>query len=192
MSCLSPEMEQRLAGVHGEILSSEGLLLADLAAEVPNTQIIVELGAYKGKASCYLAAGARAGHSAVVYSVDLWEKSPSAEYASPEIPQNWRENIGHLGLVGQAIPINADSTEAAELIDHKVGLLFVDANHNYDGVCQDIATWVPRMERKGVMVFHDANAELWGVARAIREKLLPTGRYTYQLEMGLGILRRAK
>ena len=192
MSRLTAEMEKRLAGVHGQILAAEGLLLAELAAQVPNTQVIVELGAYKGKSSCYLAAGAKAGCGALVYSVDLWEKSPWPEYASPEIPQNWRDNIGHLGLVGQAIPINADSAEAAGLIGHKIGLLFVDADHNYDGVCQDIATWAPRVDPNGVLVFHDANAELWGVARAIREKLLPTGRYTYQLEMGLGILRRAK
>ena len=130
---LTADMEKRLAQVHGQILSSEGLLLAELAAQVPNTQVIVELGAYKGKSGCYLAAGARAGAGALVLSVDLWEKSPWPEYADPAIPQNWRDNIGHLGLVGQAIPVNADLTEAAELIDHKVGLLFVDTNHNYDG-----------------------------------------------------------
>ncbi len=192
MGRLTADMEKKLARVHGQILASEGLLLAELAAQVPNDRVIVEIGAYKGKSSCYLAAGARAGNGALVYSIDLWEKSPWPEYARPEIPKNWRDNIGHLGLVGQAVPIAADSTEAAELIDHKVGLLFVDGNHNYDGVCKDIETWMPRVDPNGVMVFHDAKAELWGVARAIREKIMPTGRYAYTLEMGLCILRRAR
>ena len=101
MSRLTAEMEKRLTQVHGQIIPAEGLILAELAAEVPNSQVIVEIGAYKGKSSCYLAAGARAGLGALVYSVDLWENGPWPEYARPEIPGNWRDNIGHLGLVEQ-------------------------------------------------------------------------------------------
>ncbi len=190
MSLLTPDMERRLAQVHGEILAEEGLLLAEFAAAVPEGQIIVEIGAYKGKSSCYLAAGARAGRGVLVYSVDLWLQSPWAQYADPEVNAAWENNVWCLGLVGQVLPVAADTALAAREIDGEVGLLFVDSDHSYKGVCRDIDIWAPRVALDGVMAFHDATSEVWGVARAIREKLLATKRYTYELRYGMAILRR--
>ncbi len=187
---LTEEMEQRCAEVHGQILPEEGLVLAGMAAQVPNDRIIVEVGAYKGKSSCYLAAGAQAGGRALVYSVDLWERAPWAEYNDPEVHRAWVDNIGHLGLMSQAIAVQADTEQAAREIAGEVGMLFVDGDHSYAGACRDIWAWSHRVALDGAMVFHDAASEEWGVARAIREKLLATGRYTYELKYGLAIVRR--
>lgn len=190
MSRLTPEMEQRLAEVHGEILAEEGLILAELAGAVSNEQIIVEIGAYKGKSSCYLGAGARVGGMALVYSVDLWEQAPWPQYADPAVKIAWVDNIGSLGLSSQVLPLQVDTEQAARELDGEVGLLFVDSDHSYEGVCRDIHVWSPRIAPDGVMAFHDAATEEWGVARAIREKLLATKRYTYEIRYGMAILRR--
>ena len=189
-SVLSDEMQRRCAEVHGQILPEEGLLLAELAAKVPSEQIIVEIGAYKGKSSCYLAAGAKAGGGALVYAVDLWDRAPWPEYADPEVCIAWAANVGNLGLVGRVVAVQADTEVAAREIDGEVGLLFVDSDHSYEGVCRDIGAWAPRVTPDGVMAFHDANTEHWGVAKAIRDRLLATARYTYQIKHGLAILRR--
>lgn len=190
MSLLTPEMEQRLAQVHGQILPEQGLVLAELAAEVRGDKIIVEVGAYKGKSSCYLAAGAKAGRGALVYSIDLWELAPWPEYADPEVHIAWRDNVGHLGLAGQAVPVQSDATEAAQEITSGIGLLFVDGDHSFEYACRDIETWAPRVDADGAMVFHDGDTDEWGVARAIREKLLATGKYRQEMRIGLSIVRR--
>jgi len=184
-------MERRCAEVHGQILPEEGLLLAELASKVPSDQLIVELGSFKGKSSCYLAAGAKAGGGAIVYAVDLWTKAPWEEYADPEVEVAWTDNIGHLGLVGRAIQVKSDTVEAAQQFDHGVGLLFIDADHSYDGVCRDIEAWAPRVNEDGVMAFHDAASDEWGVAQAIRDKLLVTGRYSHEIKFGICFVRRA-
>lgn len=190
MSVLSEEMQRRCAEVHGEIIPEEGLLLAELAAQVPSDYTIIEIGAYKGKSTCYLAAGAQAGGGAIVYSIDLWERAPWPQYADPAVHRAWEDNIGCLGLVGKAIAICASSQEAAQLVDANVGLLWVDADHTYEGVRRDVELWSPKLALDGVMVFHDAATEHWGVARAIREKLLVEGRYTCEVQFGCAIVRR--
>ncbi len=188
---LGDDIAKRCSQVHGQILHEEGLLLADFASKVPSGQLIVEVGAFKGKSTCYLAAGAKAGGGALVYSIDLWERSPWPEYSDPEVRKAWDENIGHLGLIGQAIAVPTDTAEAASQIIGDIGLLFIDSDHSYEGVCRDIEVWAGKVALDGVMVFHDAASSQWGVAKAIREKLLAEGRYTWELRFGLAIVRRA-
>jgi len=190
VSVLSEEMERRCEEVHGEIVPEEGLLLADLAAKVSTDRTIIEIGAFKGKSTCYLAAGALAGGGAIVYSIDLWERAPWPQYADPAVHRAWEDNIGCLGLVGQAIAICASSKEAAQLVGNNVGLLWVDADHTYQGARNDMELWSPKVALDGVMVFHDAATEDWGVARAIRDCLLKEGRYTSEIVHGCAVVRR--
>jgi predicted O-methyltransferase YrrM len=187
---LSEELRRRCGEVHGEILPEEGMVLAALAAQVPSDRAIVEIGAYKGKSTCYLAAGALAGGGAIVYSIDLWERAPWRQYADPAAHTAWAENLGHLGLNSQAIALQADSVEASRFVDPAIGLLFLDAELSYEAVCRDIGAWARRVEPDGIMVFHDAATEDWGVARAIRDCLLKEGRYTSEIVHGCAVVRR--
>jgi len=189
---LSDELRRRCGEVHGEILPEEGMVLAALAAQVPSDRAIVEIGAYKGKSTCYLAAGAQAGGHALIYSIDLWERAPWRQYADPAAHTAWAENLGHLGLNSQAIALQADSVEASRFVDPAIGLLFLDAELSYEAVCRDIGAWARRVEPDGIMVFHDAGTDKWGVDAAIRDRLLATGEYTCELQYGLAIVRRVR
>lgn len=51
----------------------------------------------------------------------------------------------------------------------KIGLLFVDGSHEYKDVKEDIAVWTPRMKKHGIMLFHDYEAQVFGVAKAVNE-----------------------
>src|SRR5690606_15270126 len=48
--------------------------LREYAAKVPADQAIVELGAFKGRTTGWLALGASEGNGAVVHSVDPWDE----------------------------------------------------------------------------------------------------------------------
>ena len=64
MTTLTAATAAKLEALSGLIPHDEGLALADLAAAVPATEAIVELGSFKGKSTAYLAAGAKRGGGA--------------------------------------------------------------------------------------------------------------------------------
>lgn len=187
---LAPELAGLLAQVHGEITPEQGLVLAELAGRVsgPVNIVIVEIGSYEGKSTCYLAAGARAGTGHLVCAVDLWTEAPWAQYADPAIQQAFLENVKRLGFDAAVTPIHECSEAAAAHFDHSsVGLLFIDADHTYEAVCADIDGWLPRIAEGGLLVFHDAENDEWGVWRAIRDRLLLPGLCSLRFREQLAI-----
>jgi hypothetical protein len=48
-----------------------------------------------------------------------------------------------------------------------VGLLFVDADHSYEGIVRDLQAWTPHLAPGALVAFHDVNLPLFGVTRAI-------------------------
>lgn len=189
---LAEETRQYLNGLFGQILEPQGLALAELASQVPTGLGIVEVGSYRGKSTCYLAAGANAGFGATVHAVDYWTMAPWPDYARQEnLDAFFRAVKGAEG--GHLVEAHmGESVRVAEKFHLPVGLLFLDGDHTFEGVCRDLDAWRPKLTPSAPMVFHDATTEVWGVARAIREKLLSTGQYESEERDDLVIVRRVK
>jgi uncharacterized Rossmann fold enzyme len=70
--------------------------------------------------------------------------------------------------------IRAESVKAAsEFEDESVDFVFIDANHLYEAVKEDIEAWWPKVRPGGFLSGHDyENPEypLWGVKRAVDER----------------------
>ncbi len=71
---------------------------------------------------------------------------------------------------------NADSVDAArDIKDGSLDLVFIDADHSYEGCKRDIATWLPKVRAGGWLGGHDymnhgdARFDFTGVARAVGE-----------------------
>jgi hypothetical protein len=163
---------------HGcEVTDDEGLVLKRYASMVPEDQAIVEIGAYKGRSMCWLAAGSNEGNKAPVFSVDLWEEGPGyaltrnkrripRPYAEPttrEAYEKLREEYGY-GLV---TPIRGDSPTIARAFSQPVGMLFIDGDHTEHGVAADVEAWLPKVD--GIIAFHDMNAP--GVLSTLKHTL---------------------
>ena len=59
------------------------------------------------------------------------------------------------------------SVEAApELEDGSLDFVFIDANHSYDAVKNDIIAWAPKVRSGGVLCGHDYNS-FPGVQKAV-------------------------
>jgi MMP 1-O-methyltransferase len=148
-----------------EVTDAEGGLLRNWA-RLANAAI-VEIGSYRGRSTCFLAEGSHEGHRVPVYAIDLWESGPG--YASiapghrrprPYAQRATREAFddavrahGH-GLVR---PIQGASVEVAATFDEPIGLLHIDGSHATPDVIADVRAWSPKVERGGVIVFHDAD-----------------------------------
>lgn len=134
--------------------------LHDLAAKTPKTQAIVEIGVYRGRTTCWLAAGAQSGKGAHVYGIDPWDlpehtpiKPKFAMSRQREIAEAYVAETGH---ADHATLVQGFSTQvAAHWGGPRVGLLYVDGDHAYAGVLADWEAWSPHLARGAVVAWDD-------------------------------------
>jgi predicted O-methyltransferase YrrM len=64
-----------------------------------------------------------------------------------------------------------DSLEAAKLIpDKSLDIIFIDADHSFLGVNNDIKAWLPKVREGGILAGHDYNhSQFPGVTNAVNE-----------------------
>lgn len=159
--------------VEGLISAPAGELLRRLAAQVPSGQVIVEIGAYLGRSTCYLASGARAG--VPVLSIDPHglagsERGRGGRFAGDEVRERYLANIAGYDAV---VPIRALGKDAP-LPDLPVGLLWVDGDHSLAAVREDVRRFAPLVASGGYialddyMTWHPGVNEV--VARLMRSK----------------------
>lgn len=148
--------------------------LREYAAKVPADQVIVELGAFKGRTTGWLALGASEGNGASVVSVDPWgdgvipegyiDHVPSvAEYVKSATREAYDAHLAECGISGLVQPIQATATAAAADYDGpKVGLLWHDALHRRGDVRDDLRAWLPHLAKDAVVVVHDVGDAVLG------------------------------
>lgn len=184
------EVQAKLAEVEGLMLVSEAQKLAEIAASVPKNQIIVEIGAFRGLSSCWLAAGAKYGLGAHVYSVDVWDDdNPNYPDTWPRgigAYEGWQENVSNMGLTDQVTQIRSDALQAKKYIQGDVGFFFHDADHSNQAVARDFLAWSSRLVDGGWYATHDFYQGLWDengnmyrtekYITAVERKIQPTGK----------------
>lgn len=67
------------------------------------------------------------------------------------------------------------STDAAELITESLDYVYIDGNHEYEFVKQDIAIYYDLLKPGGIIAGHDFNGYYPGVIRAVVEFAQETG-----------------
>lgn len=72
------------------------------------------------------------------------------------------------GVVGTRF-LRGDSIELAKTWEGEIDVIFIDADHSYEGCKADIDAWYPHMTKDGVMLFHDCDASSPGVEKAVAE-----------------------
>ena len=74
--------------------------------------------------------------------------------------------------VDRIIPLWLPSIEAAKKVeDSSLDFVFIDANHHYEHVVQDMIAWYPKVRSGGLFSGHDyGGGRVWhGVKRAVNE-----------------------
>lgn len=140
--------------------------LARLHAPAAAAPDVVELGAWKGRSTAWLgfalndrSAGGR------VWAVDTWAGSPGepmhrdllGTYEPGQLRSEFCANMERLGLADHVSPIESDTVAAARAwpAERPVGLLFIDASHEYAAVRRDFEHWAPHVADGGFVVFDD-------------------------------------
>ncbi len=120
----------------------------------------VEVGVFKGEFSRVLL---RTWRCSSLVSVDPWREFPSTEYmnscnlSQADHDLNYQGTMERLRPFGQRSRIlRGTSLEAAtEFADLSLDFVYLDAQHHYEAVRDDLELWHPKVKRGGVPGGHD-------------------------------------
>jgi len=115
----------------------------------------VEVGAYKGRSTCYLAERIfETGRDIRFDVVDTFAGDPHVGHG--DLWQEFAANLERAGLlcaltVHRCLSVDA----AAAFADQTVDFVFIDGAHSFDAVRCDLAAWWPKVRQGGLIAGHD-------------------------------------
>ena len=153
------------------------LAIYRLAARWPVDGDVVELGAWTGLTTSYLATACRVRGDGHVYAVDTFKGDMEGgghydavdKYHGTTLPA-FSYRMAQTGLIDYVSTMIGDTAAAAAHYSGRpIRLLLIDADHSYEGVQRDFQAWAPKLALGGLIVFHDYLMPEAGVARFVDE-----------------------
>lgn len=139
-------------------------------AEARDGATFVELGSFMGRSTAYLGSRvALARKKVTIFAVDPWlgwdATGPSSTFP------NFLNNMMQAGLMDFIVPLRMMSVQAVRLFDNdSIDFCFIDADHTYEAVSEDLRLWNPKMRPGGLLAGHDyVNPDHLGVKAAVDE-----------------------
>jgi len=191
----------------------EGLALAALAERATSAGFasIVEIGAYCGRSTLYLASGVARAMStgappALIFSVDHhrgseenqlgWEHH-DAGLVDPgtgrlDTLPFWRRALEHAGAEDLVVAVVGDSPAVAARWSVAAGLVFIDGGHGEAPAQADYLGWAPRVAEDGWLLIHDVFEDPAQGGRPpfeIYTRALISGEFAEEPSAGTGSLR---
>jgi hypothetical protein len=132
-------------------------LINTIGQEFPNGKG-VEVGTFKGEFSKEI----MENWSGTLYMVDVWRPLSDEEYLDSSNHHNFENGVyseamkNINGHEDRAVMVRATSEIAANMFeDNSLDFVYIDANHAYDYVVQDINLWYPKVKEGGYLCGHD-------------------------------------
>ena len=152
-------------GVKGMLTQGDTHVLLHHVKNLTFNSKYVEVGSYLGCSS--VLTGLNIPNKSLVYSHDIWVdnmKDLGVDSAPPPEVDNYfykfYENILDNNLESVVIPIRGDSKYTLGIHkDKSIDLAFIDGDHSYKGVTDDLEMILPKMKEKGIILCHDATPE---------------------------------
>lgn len=162
--------------IFGEKWFSYPNLYKDIVENLEDGDIIVEVGAWKGRSTSFLAVEiANSKKNVSLYVVDTWRGS--LEHKDFDLDNLYYTFIENMKPVEEYyFPLHITSEQASKKFkDNSLKFVFLDGSHEYEDVKKDIQNWLPKVKVGGILAGHDyyVNGHDWfpGVKRAVNEEL---------------------
>lgn len=130
-------------------------LISDLKNLIPSGKG-VEIGVFKGEFSKHILKNWKG----TLYMVDVW-RPLGDEYEDDSNHKDhldaYQETMKNIkGFEDRGIMVRATSKVAVDMFqDESLDYIFIDANHAYDFVVEDINLWFPKLKKGGMFSGHD-------------------------------------
>lgn len=148
-------------------------LYTSLVENIPKNGKFVEVGVWKGKSlSYFIVENINKNKNITTYAVDTWEGSPEHREDSAIINKTLYEQfISNMSSVANKfIPMHMTSEQASKQFeDNSLDVVFIDAQHEYGPVKQDLELWYPKVKSNGIFCGHDYYNGWPGVEQAVNE-----------------------
>ena len=152
---------------------------------------IVELGSRKGVSYCAFCQAVKyLGMDSNCVAIDSWFGDVHTGAYGAQVLADLRRHHDPLYRDFSRLEQSLFHEAVSGFRDGSIDLLHVDGLHTYDAVRGDFESWLPRMSRQGVILFHDVTErrEDFGVWRlwAVLTERYPS--FTFPQGHGLGVL----
>lgn len=165
----------------------------EAVATAPPGSILIECGAFWGKSAVYLAEAAKlADKQLKVYCIDPWSANPTnnpgmfdpahgaAGHIEPVVHAQHHNSLFETfayfvectGLSPDPLRVmRMESLEAAAMFENvgRIHFVFLDDDHSYEYVIQELRVWTPLIRAGGMIAGHDFTQEFNGVIKATAE-----------------------
>jgi len=149
----------------------------NVANKFPNGKFI-EIGSWLGKSTCFMAETIKEQKLNIkFYTVDTFlgevnavDQQDIVKKEGGNIYNRFLNNMKEADVLDYVTPLMITSEEASKLFnDNNFDFIFIDAEHLYDFVKQDLTNWYPKLKTGGILAGHDYRE---GVQQAVDEFFL--------------------
>lgn len=142
----------------GHLQPGQERWLFDTASALPDWSVLLEIGSYKGRSTCALAAGCL-GTRKHVYTIDRFRglHQDTDQQAADDFFGEFWGNVERLKLDGYVTPLVGWSSDFYERWVRPVHLLFIDGGHAVETVSADFQAFWPRLRPGGLLLMHDVS-----------------------------------
>lgn len=166
-------------------------LYSHIVNSYPSGSHFVEVGCWKGRSSAYMAVEINNSGKAIRFDcVDTWKGSETEEghqqdkyVVTNSLYEKFLQNVDRVKHIVNSI--RGYSVEIAKTYqDDSLDFVFIDGDHRYECVAEDIKAWLPKVKSGGILSGHDYG---WcsDVRKAVHE-VLGDGEEQYTDDYGIG------
>jgi len=171
------------SGIDDRISDAEGELLYNLAKNVPEGQVIVEIGKGNGESTVWLAKGSVDGKMNKIYNIKpCLGESQDIESNRDEGNSDFVTGLEKAGAYSVVDGSYKDSEDTSRKWKDKVGLLCIDTLDEYADMKEALRSWECHLSTNARVVLH--GCEKPGPARIIKEYLGSLGDFIYEQRVG--------
>lgn len=128
-----------------------------LIEKVPENGIMIELGVWKGRSLCSIADIIKR-KNIKVYAIDTFngtenEGDAHKEAKEVDLQQIFKDNLEKFGISPIIYSMTTNEASKQIPITTKFDLIFIDADHSFEAITQDLNNWIPKC--KGIIAGHD-------------------------------------
>jgi hypothetical protein len=152
---------------------------------------VVELGTHYGVSFfAFCEAAQELSDNTFVYAVDTWLGDEHSgiynENVYTKVVLHWEKNHRRRSRLVRS----TFDAAVAQFEDQSIDILHIDGFHTYDAVKHDYETWLPKLKRESIVLFHDINVReqsfgVWKLWEKIKHENIT---YEFMNGHGLGIL----